>query len=137
MTFNETKSLLEQIKRQRYYAQKKQEDLAELILMHQNLTYKPKTVSVQSSTINRPVENAVIKIEEAQEAYARAWDKLFKQIEGVKLLLYQLPNDERNIVEDFYLRGKSAIYIAVKYCYNRTHIYDIVNRGIKKLSKIL
>ena len=136
MTFNETKQLLEELKRAKYYAHKQQEELGELITTYQCLTASFGRVG-SSNKISNPVLNAVIKIEKAQESYAKAWEEVFKQIDEVKSLLYQLPVDERNILEDFYLRGKSANYIARKCCYNRTHIYDIINRGVGKLSKIL
>ena len=135
MTFNETKSLLEQIKRQRYYAQKQQEELGELITTYQCLTASFGRVG-SSNKISNPVLNTVIKIEKAQESYVKEWEAVIKKIEDIKLVLLNLPTEERHILDDYYIRGKSVNYIARQFNYDRRTIYRRIDRGIDLLSKV-
>jgi len=136
MTFSETKKLLEQLKRAKYYAQKQQEELSELITSYQLLTCNFGRIG-SSKNISDPVARTVEKIEKAQIEYAKAWSEVFEQIEYVKALLYELPPDERVIIEDFYLRGKSYNYISRKINYSKTSVYRKIDDGIKKLTTIL
>lgn len=134
MTFEQMKERLEQIKRSKYYADKAQDELRELITAYQSLTFTPGKVSVQTSNISDPVSKTVIKLDEAQKAYARAWEQVFKEIEDIKRLMSELPADERNILEDYYIRGKSYNYIARRTNYSKTSVYRKLDDGIKKLS---
>lgn len=133
MTFNEKKQLLEQIKRQKYYAQRKQDSLKELLLDYQCLTAKYSGLSSKTNTISNPVLRTVEKIEKAQEEYAKEYEKFFEQYENVKTALLFLPITERYILEDIYIRGKSVIYLTTKYSYSERAIYKIRDRGINNL----
>lgn len=135
MTFNETKQLLEELKRAKYCAHKQQEELGELITTYQCLTASFGRVG-SSNTISDPVLNTVVKIEKAQERYAKAWEDVFKQIEEIKLVLLNLPMEERNILEDYYIRGKSVNYIARRLNYDRRTIYRRIDKGISLFSKV-
>lgn len=137
MTYEQTKLLLEQLKRAKYYAKKQQEDLAELIISHQSLTCKYGKISVQTSNISDVVSKTVEAIETAQKEYAQAWDEVFKEIEHIKGLLQELPSDEKNILEDYYIRGKTVRYIGRNMNYDHSQIVRKKETAIKKLAEII
>ena len=137
MTYEETRKLLEQIKREKYYVQKAQEELAELICTYQNLTFSPSGVSIKSTKISKPVESALLKITEAQDKYSKEWQTVFELIDKVQDSLMQLPIEQRNILQDYYIRGKSVVFMASKYIYSERSVYNVIYKGIRSLSKII
>lgn len=125
---------LQNIRRLGYYKKRAQEELAELITAYQLLTVNV-GVGGRTGKISDPVGNTVVKVYEARVKYAETWQAFYDEVEEVKEMIKELPDELRRIVEDYYISGKTIRYIANRMYYSRGSICNRLKEAESLLEK--
>lgn len=66
-----------------------------------------------------------------EEKYILERDGYVKKINEVRIIFDKLPLQIQNMMVDLYICGYNHTKVAKKYCYNRSHMYRLINKNIK------
>jgi DNA-directed RNA polymerase specialized sigma24 family protein len=146
MTYEKMKGKLEQIRRRKYYDQRMQEKVREMLLKFETLycpiglritQANPLGVRVQTSDARNSIDLEYEKFEaeiKAEREKCIIESKEFEEsVEEVEIALRSLPMEEKAIIEDYYIRNISANRLAAQMHYDVRTIYRKIQRGIRML----
>lgn len=113
------------------------EQLEELKALAQRITVAVGDVKVQSTKEKSPMENAVIKIVQAEESLNKAVNDLIETKETIRKIILKINNNEyRALLELRYLCFNSWERIAIKLNSNCNSIYQQHYRALKSFEKL-
>ena len=136
MTFEETKTMLDELKYKKRLVKKVQNQIQEAREQMDCLSAVDYSkVKVNGGSSEGPAERFVEHIERLEKRYEKLLQEVFDAEDYISEHMESLTAIEQSIIIDRYMSGKSWRKIQQEYHYEDRQPYNILKKAIEKLSK--